>query len=173
MAYVIQDIPNSKAEILELGHSNISGVFTTCLSTCGERTKYRRSGKMLTTGRVAYKNHSEISLVAHAGRILLNNVASRLRLYCEAGGIRNREVAWLLARPMNSYQAVGRAPTPRARTREGGTLLCTCVLHRPTEAVDSVDPDLLWEVLARFGVPPEDARSYARVPERHAASSAN
>ena len=41
--------------------------------------------------RTEYGNYSGISLVAHAGKILLNIIARRLSEYCERVGIRPEE----------------------------------------------------------------------------------
>ena len=70
-------------------------------------------------------NYRGISLVAHLGKALVKMVASLLSNYCE--------------------------PTARTRTSEKTPLyMCFIDLQK---ACDSVYRELLWVVLARFGVP--------------------
>ena len=57
----------------------------------------------------------------------------------------------LSPRTINSGHAVRRAPTAKSRTSQENPSVH--VLHRSPETYDSVDRELLWVVLARFGVP--------------------
>ena len=98
-------------------------------------------------------NYRGISLVAHAGsKALLRIVATRLSAYCEARNLLPEEQCGF--RPHRSMtdmmfavrrlQELGRkAPVPM--------FLCFIDLQK---AHDSVDRTLLWQVLARFGIPP-------------------
>ena len=91
-----------------------------------------------------------ISLVTHSGKILLKMVASSVSNYCEAEGILPEEQCGF--RPARSpvdmfvvcrLQELGRA-------RRIPLYMCFIDLQK---AYDSVDRELLWVVLARFGVP--------------------
>ena len=92
-----------------------------------------------------------ISLVAHAGKVLLNVVASHLSTCCEAEGIVPEATARLPSRTINGRHAVRRAPAARARTTHGGSPVNA--LDRSTQSARllSTGKNLLWEVLTRFG----------------------
>ena len=92
------------------------------------------------------------SLVAHAGKVLLNTVLSRLGNYRENEGINTPgETARLPPRTINDRYAVRRAPIARARTTEENPPVH--VLHRSAEITTLSDRELLWEVLTGSGVP--------------------
>ena len=97
-------------------------------------------------------NYRGISLVAHAGKVLLKAIAGRLSNYCERVNILPEEQCRF--RPQRSTvdmmfiirrlkELAGKKDTP----------LCLCFIDL-TKAYDSVDRTLLWDTLARFGVPP-------------------
>ena len=96
-------------------------------------------------------NYRGISLVAHAGKILLKIIARCLSEYCERVGILPEEQSGF--RPNRSTTdmmfVVRRL---QELTRKKRTLLYVCFIDL-TKAYDIVDRILLWTVLARFGVP--------------------
>ena len=102
--------------------------------------------------RTECSNYRSLSLVAHAGKVLLKIVANRLGDFCEEAGILPEEQCGF--RPQRSttdmmfvvrrFQEVGRT---------SNTSLEICFIDL-AKAYDSVDRVLLWEVLARFGVQP-------------------
>ena len=97
-------------------------------------------------------NYRGISLVAHAGKVLLRVIAGRLSDYCERENIRPEEQCGF--RPQRStvdMMFVVRRLQELARKKDTPLYLCFINL---TKAYDSVDRTLLWDVLARFGVPP-------------------
>ena len=98
-------------------------------------------------------NYRSISLVSHAGKVLIKVVGRRLGAYCEAKGLllegqcgfrRNRSTTdtMLLVRRL---QEVG---------RKAGMSLFLCFIDLQN-ACDTVYCTLLWQVLARIGVPPQ------------------
>ena len=98
-------------------------------------------------------NYRGISLVSHAGKVLLKVVARRLSAYCEAKGLLPEEQCGF--RPNRSttdmmfvvrrLQEVG---------RKAGVSLHMCFVDLQ-KAYDTVDRTLLWQVLTRIGVPPQ------------------
>ena len=76
--------------------------------------------------RTECSNYRGLSLVAHAGKVLLKIVANRLGVV------------------VRRLQELG-------RTSNNSLEICFIDL---TKAYDSIDRVLLWEILARFGVPP-------------------
>ena len=96
-------------------------------------------------------NYRGISLVAHAGKLLLKIIARRLSEYCERVGILPEEQSGF--RPNCSttdMMFVIRRLQELARKKRIPLYVCFIDL---TKAYDSVDRTLLWTVLARFGVP--------------------
>ena len=92
-----------------------------------------------------------ISLVAHAGKILLKIIARCLSEYCERMGILSEEHSCF--RPKRSttdMMFVIRRLQELVRKKRIPLYVCFTDL---TKAYDSVDRTLLWRVLARFGVP--------------------
>ena len=91
-------------------------------------------------------NYRGISLVAHAGKVLLKIVATRLGGFCEAEGLLPEGSAgsartaqpWMMS-TVRRLQELGR----KARVPLS---LCFIDLQK---AYDSVDRTLLWQVLAR------------------------
>ena len=97
-------------------------------------------------------NYRGLSLVAHAGKVLLKIVANRLGDFCEEAGILPEEQCGF--RPQRSttdVMFVVRRLQELGRT--SNTSLEVCFINL-TPACDSVGRELLWEVLTRFGVPP-------------------
>ena len=97
-------------------------------------------------------NYRGLSLVAHAGKVLLKIVAKRLGDFCEEAGILPEEQ--FSFRPQHSttdMMFVVRRLQELGRTSNTSLEICFIDL---VKAYDSVDRVLLWEVLARFGVPP-------------------
>ena len=98
-------------------------------------------------------NYRGISLVSHAGKVLLKVVARRLSAYCEAKGLLPEEQCGF--RPDRSttdmmfvvrrLQAVGRKAGVSLHMR----------FTDLQKAYDTVDRTLLWQILTRIGVPPQ------------------
>ena len=96
-------------------------------------------------------NYRSISLVAHAGKILLKIIARRLSEYCERVGILAEEQSGF--RPNRStidMLFVIRQLQELARKKRIPLYVCFIGL---TQAYDFVYRTLLRRVLARFGVP--------------------
>ena len=107
-------------------------------------TKRRIGQSAATIGR-------GISLVAHAGKILLMIIACRLSKYCERVGILPEEQSGFRPNPSTTdMMFVIRRLQELARKKRVPLYVCFIDL---TKAYDSVDRTLLWTVLARFGVP--------------------
>ena len=88
----------------------------------------------------------------HAGKVLLKIVANRLGDFCEEAGILPEEQCGF--RPQRSttdMMFVVRRLQELGRTNNTSPEVCFIDLAK---AYGSVDRVLLWEVLARFGVPP-------------------
>ena len=102
--------------------------------------------------RTECSNYRGLSLVAHAGKVLLKIVANRLDDFCKEAGILPKEQCGF--RPQRSttdMMFVVRRLQDLGRTSNASLEICFIDLAK---AYDSVDCVLLWEVLARFGVPP-------------------
>ncbi|CAB1110695.1 unnamed protein product [Ectocarpus sp. CCAP 1310/34] len=98
-------------------------------------------------------NYRGISLVAHAGKVLLKVVATRLSHYCEREGILPEEQSGF--RPHRStLDMLFAIQRLHELARKKSTAVFACFVDL-TKAYDSVDRDLLWDVLERFGVPPK------------------
>ena len=96
-------------------------------------------------------NYRGISLVAHAGKVLLKIVAKRLSDYCEAKGLLPEEQCGFRPRrsTLDMMFAVRRL---QELGRKARVPLCLCFIDLQ-KAYDSVDRSLLWQILARYGVP--------------------
>ena len=92
-------------------------------------------------------NYRGISLVAHAGKILLKIIARRLSEYCERVG---EQSDFRPNRSTTDMMFVIRRLQELARKKRIPLYVCFIDL---TKAYDSVDRTLLWTVLARFDVP--------------------
>ena len=102
--------------------------------------------------RTECNNYRGLSQMAHAGKVLLKIMANRLGDFCEEAGILPEEQCGF--RPQRSttdMMFVVRRLQELGRTSNTSLEICFIGLAK---AYDSVDRMLLWEVLARFGVPP-------------------
>ena len=96
-------------------------------------------------------NYRGISLVAHAGKILLKIIARRLSEYCERVGILPEEQSGFRPnRSTTDMMFVIRRLQELARKKRIPLHVCFIDL---TKAHDSVDRTFLSTVLARYGVP--------------------
>ena len=96
-------------------------------------------------------NYRGISLVAHAGKILLKIIARRLSEYCQRVGILPEEqTRFRPNRSTTDMMFVIRRLQKLAQKKRIPLYVCFIDL---TKAYDSVDRTLLWTVLARFGEP--------------------
>ena len=97
-------------------------------------------------------NHRGISLVAHAGKVLLKVIAGSLSDYCERENIMPEEqCGFRPQRSMVDMMFVVRRLQELTRKKDTPLYLCFIDL---TKACDYVDRTLLWDVVARFAVPP-------------------
>ena len=98
-------------------------------------------------------NYRGISLAAHPGKVLLKIVATRLSAYCEARNLLSEEQCGFRPHPSTTDMifAVRRLQELRRKARVP-LFLCFIDLQK---AYDSVDRTLLWQVLVRFGTPPQ------------------
>ena len=102
--------------------------------------------------RTVYSNYRGLSLVAHAGKVLLKIVANRHGDFCEEAGILPEDqCGFRTQRSTTDMMFVVRRLQELGRTSNTSLEICFIDLAK---AYDSVDLVLLWEVLARFGVPP-------------------
>ena len=102
--------------------------------------------------RTECSNYRGLSLVAHAGKVLLKIVANRLGDVCEEAGIPPEEqCGFRPQRSITDIMFVVRRLLKLGRTSNTSLEICFIDLAK---AYDSVDRVLLWEVLARFGVSP-------------------
>ena len=100
--------------------------------------------------RTECDNYRGISLVAHADNVLLKVIAGRLSDYCERENILPEEqCGFRPQRPTVDMMFVVRRLPELARK---DTPLYVCFIDL-IKAYDSVDRTLLWDVLARSGVP--------------------
>jgi len=98
-------------------------------------------------------NYRGISLLSHAGKVLLKIVANRLSDYCEAHGILpDEQCGFRPERSTVDMLFVVRRLQELARRRRIPLYMCFVDLQK---AYDSVDRELLWKVLARAGAPEE------------------
>ena len=96
-------------------------------------------------------NYRGISLVVHAGKILLKIIARRLSEYCERVGILPEEQSGFRSnRSTTNMMFVICRLQELARKKRIPQYVCFIDL---TEAYDYIYRTLLWTVLARFGVP--------------------
>ena len=96
-------------------------------------------------------NYRGISLLSHAGKVLLKIVANRLSNYCEAPGILpDEQCGFRPERSTVDMLFVVRRLQKLARRRRISLYMRFVDLQK---AYDSVDRELLWKVLARAGVP--------------------
>ena len=107
-----------------------------------------------------------ISVMAHAGKVLLKVIAARLSDYCERENILLEEqCGFRIQRSTVDMMFVVRRLQELAREKDTPLYLCFINL---TQAYDSVDRTLLWDALARFGVQYSYSRRHPPIPRRHA-----
>ena len=98
-------------------------------------------------------NYRGISLVAHAGKVLLKIVATRLSAYCEARNLLpDEQCGFRPHRSTTDMMFTVRRLQELGRKARAPLFLCFIDLQK---AYDSVDRTLLWQVFARFGTPPQ------------------
>ena len=98
-------------------------------------------------------NYRGISLVAHAGKVFLRIVATRLSAYCEARNLLPEEQCGFHPhRSTTDMMFALRRLQELGRKARVPLFLCFIDLQK---AYDSVDRTLLWQVLVRFGTPPQ------------------
>ena len=110
-------------------------------------------------------NYRGISLVAHAGKILLKIIARRLSEYCERVGILPEEQSGFRPnRSTTDMMFVIRRLQELARKKRIPLYVCFIDL---TKAYDSVDRTLLWTVLARFWRTTDYDLGHSSIPRWH------
>ena len=98
-------------------------------------------------------NYCGFSLVARAGKVLPKIVATRLSAYCEARNLLLEEQCGFRPhRSTTDMMFAVRRLQELGRKARVPLFLCFIDLQK---AYDSVDHTILWQVLARFGVPPQ------------------
>ena len=98
-------------------------------------------------------NYRGVSLVSHAGKVLLKGVARRLNAYCETKGLLPEEQCGF--RPDRSTtDMIFVVPRLQEVGRKAGVSLFTCIIDLQ-RAYDTGDRTLLWQVLTRIGAPPQ------------------
>ena len=98
-------------------------------------------------------NYHGISLVSHAGKVLLKVVARRLSAYCEAKGLLPEEQCGF--RPDRSTMDMMFVVRRLQKVGwKAGVSLHMCFVDLQN-AYGTVDRTLLWQVLTRIGVPPQ------------------
>ena len=98
-------------------------------------------------------NYRGISLVSHAGKVLLKVVARRLSAYCEAKGLLPEEqCGFRIDRSTTDMMFVVRRLQEVGRKAGVSLHMCFVDLQK---AYDTVDRTLLWQILIRIGVPPQ------------------
>ena len=98
-------------------------------------------------------NYRGISLVSHAGEVLLKVVARRLSAYCEAKGLLPEEQCRF--RPDRSTTDIMFVVRRLQKIgRKAGVSLFMCFIDLQ-KTYDTIDRALLWQVLTRIGVPPQ------------------
>ena len=150
------------AELLKLGRSDSSheillafhGIFVTVRMTreVPQEWKYATIKVLHKQDRTECGNYRGLSLVAHAGKVLLKIVANRLGDFGKKAGILPEDqCGFRPRRSTTDMMFVVRILQELGRTSNTSLEICFIDLSK---AYDSVDRVLLWEVLARFGVPP-------------------
>ena len=101
--------------------------------------------------RVECGNYLSISLVAHAGKVFLKVVATKLSVYCKVKGFLPEEQCGFRSHHSTTDMNIRGVQTTRVGNEARVPLfLCFVDLKR---AYDSVDSTLFRQVLARLGVP--------------------
>ena len=98
-------------------------------------------------------NYRGMSLVSHAGKVLLKVVARRLSAYCKAKGLLPEEQCGFRSdRSTTNMMFVVRRLQKIGRMAGVFIFMCFIDLHK---ACDTVDRTLLWQVLTRIRVSPQ------------------
>ena len=98
-------------------------------------------------------SYRSISLVSHAGKVLLEVVTRKLSAYCEAKELLPEEQCGF--RPDRSKtDMIFVVRRLQEIWRKAGVSLFMCFIDLQ-KAYDTVDRTLLWQVLTRTGVPPQ------------------
>ena len=109
-------------------------------------------------------NYRSISLVSHAGKVLLKVVARRLSAYCEAKGLLPEEqFGFRPDRSTTDMMFVVRRLQEMRRKAGVSLVLCFVDIQK---AYDTVDRTLLWQVLTRIGVAPQMIAGIQQFPCR-------
>ena len=95
------------------------------------------------------ENYRGISLVSHAGKVLLKVVARRLRAYCAAKGLLPEQCGFRQDRSITNMVFVVRRQQEIGRKAGVSLLMCFIDFQK---AYETVDRALLWQVLTRIGV---------------------
>ena len=98
-------------------------------------------------------NYRGISLVGHAYKALLKKVATRLSAYFEGKGLLSEEQCWFSPHRSTTDTTFAVRRLQELGTKAPISLLLGFIYLQ--KAYDSVDRALLWQALARFGVPPQ------------------
>ena len=99
-------------------------------------------------------NYGGISLVSHAGKVLLKVVARRLSVYCEAKGLLPEEEQCGFRPDHSTTEMMFVVRRLQKVGRKAGVSLHMCFIALQ-KAYDTVHRTLLWQVLTRIGVPPQ------------------
>ena len=102
--------------------------------------------------RTECSNYRGLFLVAHAGKVLLKVVANRHGDFCEEAGILPEEQCGF--RPQRSTTDMMFLVRRLHKLGRASSISLEIFFVNLAKAYDSIDRVLLWEVLARFGVPP-------------------
>ena len=98
-------------------------------------------------------NYCDISLVSHAGKVLLKVVARKLSAYCEAEGLLPEEQCGFRPnRSTTNMMLVVRRLQEIGRKAGVSHFMCFIYLQK---TYDTVDRTILWQVFTRIGVPPQ------------------
>ena len=117
--------------------------------SCPPSNGKMRPSRSFTNRRVVFS--AIISIVAHTVKVLLKIVAPRLEHYCEQGRVLPEEQhGFCPARSTVGMLCIVRRLQELGRESKVPLYVCFVGLQK---AYESVDRELLWEVLARFSVP--------------------
>ena len=98
-------------------------------------------------------NYRGISLVSHAGKVLLKVIVTRLSAYCEAKGLLPEEqCGFRQNRSTTNMMFVVRRLQEIGRKAGVSLFVCSIGLQK---AYNTVDRTLLWQVPTCIGVPPQ------------------
>ena len=134
---------------------------------CRDSRQVQRLG--CCTRRTIGQNVATI-VVSPAGTVLLKNIPGRLSDYSERENVLLEEECGFIPQPatVDMMFVVRRL---QELTRKKDTPLCLCFTDL-TKAYNSVDRNLLWDVLDRFCMPPRYARRHPMISRWHASMRA-